>query len=84
MSHEIRATRAVVEFIERARWMDLPADAVAIGKRCIIDGLGVMLAGSTRDVSVILRNYVRGTDRRAESTAFAPEPFQTAPHPRRC
>jgi 2-methylcitrate dehydratase PrpD len=77
MTDEIRATSAVVEFISRARWRDLPADAVAIAKRCIIDGLGVMLAGSTQDASNILRGYLRGSDARAESTAFGPEVFKT-------
>ena len=54
-----------------------PAEAVAIGKRCIIDALGVMLAGSTQDAGGILRAYVRDTDAHAEATAFGPVPFRT-------
>ena len=77
MSDNIRATRAVVEFIDRARLSAMPAEAVAIGKRCIIDGLGVMLAGSTQEASTILREHVRGTDARTNATAFAPAPFRT-------
>ena len=77
MTDQVRATAAVVEFISRARWKDFPAEAVTIAKRCIIDGLGVMLAGSTQDAGRILREYVRGTDARADSTAFGPEPFRT-------
>jgi 2-methylcitrate dehydratase PrpD len=77
MADQVRATGAVVEFISRARFSDFPAEAVDIAKRCIIDGLGVMLAGSTQDAGTILRDYVRGTDSRAESTAFAPESFKT-------
>jgi 2-methylcitrate dehydratase PrpD len=77
MSDQVRATGAVVDFIDRARWDGFPAEAVVIGKRCIIDGLGVMLAGSTQDAGTILRDYVRGIDARSESTAFAPEPFKT-------
>jgi 2-methylcitrate dehydratase PrpD len=73
----ITATAAVVDFITRASLKDFPAEAVAIGKRCIIDGLGVMLAGSTQDAANILRGYVAGSDSRNESTAFGPAPFRT-------
>lgn len=78
MTEQVRATAAVVDFISRATWEDFPAEAIAIGKRCIIDGLGVMLAGSTQDASTILRAYVHEADGRAESTAFGPEAFRTS------
>ena len=78
MSDQRRATSAVVEYIGRARWADFPADAVAIGKRCVIDGLGVMLAGSTQAASHILRGYVRGGDGARDATAFGPEAFKTS------
>src|SRR5687767_13443392 len=77
MTDQVRATGAVVDFIRRARWDTFPADAVAVAKRCIIDGLGVMLAGSTQDASNILRDYVRGTDARSDATAFGPVAFRT-------
>jgi 2-methylcitrate dehydratase PrpD len=77
MTDQVRATGAVVDFISKARYQDFPAEAVAIGKRCIIDGLGVMLAGSTQDASNILRGYLRDSDSRSESTAFGPESFKT-------
>ena len=65
MSDQQRATSAVVDFVGRARWQDFPKEAVRIAKRCVIDGLGVMLAGSTQDAGRILRGYVR--TRRRES-----------------
>jgi 2-methylcitrate dehydratase PrpD len=77
MTEQSGATGAVVDFISRARWKDFPVEAVSIGKRCIIDGLGVILAGSTQDASRILRDYVRGADARADSTAFGPQAFKT-------
>ena len=77
MTDQVRVTAAVVDFISRARWKDFPAEAVVIAKRCIIDGLGVMLAGSTQDAGRILRDYVHDTDARADSTAFGPEAFRT-------
>ena len=60
MTEQTRATAAVVEFITSARWQDFPPEAIALGKRCIIDGLGVVLAGSTTAGSKIIHNYVKG------------------------
>ena len=77
MSDQQRATSAVVDFVGRARWQDFPEEAVRIAKRCVIDGLGVMLAGSTQDAGRILRGYVRTVDGKPESTAFGPEPFRS-------
>lgn len=78
MTEQMRVTAAVVDFISRATWDDFPAEAIAIGKRCIIDGLGVMLAGSTQDASTILRGYLCEADGRTESTAFGPQAFRTS------
>jgi 2-methylcitrate dehydratase PrpD len=77
MTDQVRATAAVVDFVSRVHWEDFPAEAVVIAKRCIVDGLGVMLAGSTQDAGRILRNYVRDIDARSDSTAFGPEVFRT-------
>jgi 2-methylcitrate dehydratase PrpD len=76
-TNDVRATSAVLDFIGRARWPEFPPEAVALAKRCVIDGLGVMLAGSTTRASTILREYTRASDSRADATAFAPEPFRT-------
>jgi 2-methylcitrate dehydratase PrpD len=78
VSDQVRATDAVVDFISKAQWKDFPADAVALGKRCIIDGLGVMLAGSTQEASHILRGYVRSSDAARDATAFGAEAFRTS------
>jgi 2-methylcitrate dehydratase PrpD len=77
MAEHAPVTAAVLDFVGSATFDRFPAEAVAIGKRCIIDALGVMLAGSTQDASGILRAYVRDTDGHAEATAFGPVPFRT-------
>jgi len=71
-------TRAVVDFISSARLEDFPPDALTIGKRCIIDGLGVMLAGSVQPASGIVIDYAAATGARAEATAFGQRPFATS------
>jgi 2-methylcitrate dehydratase PrpD len=77
MTTTTTATGAVVDFIQSARFSDFPAEALTIGKRCIVDGLGVMLAGSTQDAGRILHEHVQGTDPRAVATVFGPKPFKT-------
>src|SRR5688572_25989381 len=72
-----RATSAVADFIRRARGPEFPPEAVTLAKRCVIDGLGVMLAGSATRASAILREYVRGTDPSTDATVIAQEPFRT-------
>ena len=78
MNNQVSVTGAVVDFVRRARFTDFPSEALHIGKRCIIDGLGVLLAGSTQPTSQILRDYLRETAPRAEATAFGPTPFKTS------
>jgi 2-methylcitrate dehydratase PrpD len=77
MTEPATATRAVVDFIGAARLAAMPPEAIAIAKRCIIDGLGVMLAGATQDAGRILHAHVQGADARREATVFGPEPFKT-------
>jgi 2-methylcitrate dehydratase PrpD len=77
MTEQVTATRAVVEFVGRSRLSEFPAEALTIAKRCIIDGLGVMLAGSTQDVGRILCSHVRAADARSDATVFGPAPFKT-------
>lgn len=57
----ITATRAItaaaVEFIESVSYDDLPAEAIRIGKRCLIDTLGVMIAGcSEHSVRILVED----------------------------
>jgi 2-methylcitrate dehydratase PrpD len=71
MTDHTKATDAVVDFMADARLDDMPPEAVRLAKRCIIDGLGVLLAGSTTGAGEIVRDYVRATAGPEEATAFA-------------
>lgn len=77
MTEPLTATRAVVDFVAGARLADFPAEAVATAKRCIIDGLGVMLAGSTQPAGHIVRHYAATSQALPEATAFGPSPIRT-------
>src|SRR5688572_10287070 len=77
MTQQRSVSGEVVDFIDGARLAAFPAEALAIARRCIIDALGVMLAGSTQEAGRILRDYVQDTDARSEATAFGPAAFRT-------
>ncbi|HYS24651.1 MAG TPA: MmgE/PrpD family protein [Vicinamibacterales bacterium] len=74
---QTRATAAVVDFIASASFADIPSDALTIGRRCIADGVAVMLAGSTTAASDILRAQVREDGSRAEATIVGHDSFRT-------
>lgn len=67
------ATAAITRFISTTSLASMPADVVHMGKRCLIDGFGVILAGSTVRGSAIVREYIRATTDRKEGTALGPE-----------
>jgi hypothetical protein len=78
MTEKGRITHAVVEFITSVQWHDFPVEAVDLAKRCLIDGLAVMLAGATTRGSAMLREYVRASGGAPEATVFAPDSFRTS------
>ena len=45
MSQTSAITAEAIEFVEKVSYNDLPAEALRIGKRCMVDTLGVMIAG---------------------------------------
>ena len=78
MKGAARATSAVVDFIHGVRWEDFPAEAVQLARHCVIDGLGVLLAGSATRGSEILRHQVRAAGGAPQATAFSRDPFRTS------
>ena len=79
------AATLATALVDAARGPDLdalPADAVTVAKQCVLDWLGVTLAGAGEDLSKIVRDEVLelgsrpeaailGTDRRAAAPAAA-------------
>lgn len=52
-------TAAAIEFIETVSYEDLPSEALRIGKRCMVDTLGVMIAGcSEHSVHILVEDAV--------------------------
>ncbi|PYR25332.1 MAG: hypothetical protein DMF92_20735, partial [Acidobacteria bacterium] len=69
------ATDAVVKFITGTKLERFPGDVVAQGKRCLIDGFAVILAGSTVPGSAIVRQHVGATTEKKEASIFGPQPM---------
>src|SRR5438270_3992105 len=51
-------TRDVAEFILHTGYNDVPADVLELGRKSILDGLGLALCGSVSDTGQLSRDYV--------------------------
>jgi len=51
-------TDYVAKFVADTKYEDIPEDVIELGKKSILDGLGLALAGSMADTGVISRKYV--------------------------
>ena len=71
-------TDALTSFITTTRLASMPADVVAQARRCLVDGFGVVLAGSTVRGSEIVRDYVRSVGARKEATAIGAGALMTS------
>jgi 2-methylcitrate dehydratase PrpD len=47
-------TERAASFIESSRFDSIPEEAISIGKRCLLDGLGLYVAGSDHETALIL------------------------------
>src|SRR5262245_31278563 len=51
-------TRYVSEFIVNAKYEDIPEDVRALGRKSILDGFGLALAGSVSEMGPLVRRYL--------------------------
>lgn len=72
-TNKTKATEAVVDFIVNADITEFEEDVILQGKRCLLDGIGVVLAGSTTIGTTILRKQVLAISGRKEATVFGGE-----------
>ncbi len=64
------ATRAVIDFILETNIGDFPERLLSEGRRCVLDGTGVILAGSTDHCSRIVQDQIATQGGHAEATIF--------------
>src|ERR1700693_4108147 len=53
-------TKYVAEFIVNTKYEDIPGDVLDLGKKSILDGFGLALAGSASTMAPLVRRYVQG------------------------
>ncbi len=53
-------TKYVSEFIVNTKYGDIPADVLELGKKSIMDGFGLALAGSASVMAPLVRQYLQG------------------------
>ncbi len=67
MPEQTAVTEAAAEFVERVGFDDLPEEAVLIGTRCLLDGLGLYVAGSDHDMVEFLVDEARDSGGREDA-----------------
>lgn len=62
-----RLTERAAQFIESTTFARLPAEAITIGKRCLLDGLGLFVAGSDHETAAMLAELAADQGGKAEA-----------------
>lgn len=70
------ATAAVTDFILETTLADLPEELLAEGRRCVTDGVGVILAGSTDTCSRIVQEQIASQGGNAEAAILGSAGFR--------
>lgn len=67
ISTELKTTAAAVEFVEKVTFDAIPAEAIRIGTRCLLDGLGLFVAGSAEHTVRLLAEDAEQTGGRPDA-----------------
>ena len=51
-------TKYVADFIVAAKYEDIPADVLELGRKSLLDGFGLALAGSVAETGPLVRKYI--------------------------
>lgn len=60
-------TERAARFIESTTYATIPAEAITIGKRCLLDGLGLFVAGSDHETAAMLAELAAEQGGRADA-----------------
>lgn len=73
-----RVTQESADFVYNLSFEDLPAEAVRIGKRCVLDGFGLMLAGSYEKCTQIVTRFSSRVSQLQGATVLGMNPVTVA------
>lgn len=79
MPQDTQITAQAAEFIETVCYEDIPAEALRIGKRCLLDGLGLYVAGSEEHSVHMLVDEALATGGRADALVLGTDTKVPAP-----
>jgi len=71
-------TREVGSFVVRTSYQDFPGECLRIARRCLIDGIGLVISGSTDEPSILLRRYLESLGGKPESSVLGTKLKATA------
>jgi 2-methylcitrate dehydratase PrpD len=72
-------TRSVAEFVVNTRYEDIPDEVVALGKKTLLDGFGLALAGSASVVAPVARRYIATLASTTKSATIVGTSMKTPP-----
>src|SRR5712675_84200 len=72
-------TRYAAEFALKLKYEDIPAEIVSLGKKSILDGFGLALAGSMAQSGAISRKYVGSFGASQEASTLIGSSFKASP-----
>ncbi len=73
-----KVTQEAADFARNLSFDALPAEAVRIGKRCVLDGLGLILAGSYEKCTQIVTRFSSGVSQSRGATVLGKNPITVA------
>src|SRR4051794_23825592 len=53
-------TKDIAKFVVTAKFEDIPREVIEIGKKSILDGFGLALAGSVAETGPLVEKYLKG------------------------
>src|SRR5882762_6756510 len=72
-------TEYVGRFVASTRYEDIPPDVIELGKKSILDGLGLALAGSRAETGTICREYLKNIGVCGGKAIIAGSTLKTSP-----
>jgi 2-methylcitrate dehydratase PrpD len=73
-TQETTITSHIVQFVLNTKFEDFPSEAVRIAKRCVLDGLGLILVGSNQTCTEVLLEAYEDQMQTEGPTAFGRNP----------
>jgi len=77
--HVTGVTNYVAEFVATTSYADIPREVIDLGKKSILDGLGLSLAGSMAESGSISRRYIESLGISDGKAIITGTPHKTAP-----